>query len=92
MEIRSFDDRSSLRVKVDEEPKAEEPKTVRITLLRQVNLTVTASVTKNIYKFFGAGSTVSVDTRDAPELLSKVRGQSCCGGSSPQHYFVLADG
>jgi len=79
------------RVDVEEEPKkaAYTPKTVQtVVSLRRGIVNVIGAVTKQRYVFNGAGSEVSVDERDVPEILSKRSGRSCCGpGFTP--YFSL---
>ena len=97
MEKRSFDDRTSKwvdeKVVKDEPivtPKIEEPKTslARIVLQHNIGtLIVQGAVSGNVYRFYGAGYSLEVDTRDLPELLARKRG-GCCG-SEANPYFSL---
>jgi len=95
MEKRSDYERKSERVKVsDEEVKKEvkssSPKTVRLVLLKQLNLKYKGPITGNTYTFSGAGAEADVDEKDAEIMLAK-RGGLCCQGSgvgTPQPYFA----
>ena len=74
-------------VVLDEEaPKA--PETVRLVLLRDLKLNYTGPVTKKLYTFFGGGSVLPIDVKDAEIMLAKRGGQCCPGGSGPQPYFA----
>lgn len=64
-------------------------RTVKLQLQKSIILNVTGPVTGQKYQFMGAGSIRDdIDILDAPELLKMQTGGSCCGGNSPQHYFV----
>ena len=65
------------------------PHTVRLVLLRNIRLTFTGAVTGNKYIFDGAGSTLDVDALDAPDMLSKDGGRTCCS-ENRNRYFDLA--
>lgn len=67
-------------VEVEEVPEeVYTPKTVQIVSLRNGIVNVTGKTTGNVYRFTGAGFEVSVDGRDADEILSRRSGRSCCG-------------
>jgi hypothetical protein len=63
-----------------------DPATIRLVLLKSVNLEVVGNFTGNTYWFYGAGSEQEVDVRDAEHLLNrKIR--SCCSGLEASPYF-----
>jgi hypothetical protein len=97
MEKRSYPERKSERVKVSEE-KVEEvrpkktkkaPETVRLVLLKELNLNATGPVTGKRYRFSGAGAEVNVDKTDADVMLARRGGECCPGSVGPQPYFAL---
>ena len=85
MAKRSIDERNSRWVKVEDAPE-----TVQLRLMKNVTLKIRGSVTGNEYIFRGAGSVLNVDARDVPEFLSRVRPDSCCGGTKGAPIFSLA--
>lgn len=96
MEKRSSDKRDSKRVevsdkKVEEEPKKITQETVRLVLLRDLKLNIIGKYTGKLYRFFGAGYTLDVDSNDAEEMLKKRSG--ACGGCpssiGPTPYFDI---
>ena len=90
MAKRSLTEGNSERVKVKSEsrPRRTIPTTVRLVLLQQVSLHCIGDVTGNSYFWKGAGSKVSVDTRDVPTLLKKSVGSSCCGGHQSPYFEI----
>ena len=96
MEKRSVSERDSKRVevsdkKVEEENKA--PETVRLVLLRDLKLNIIGKSTGKLYRFFGAGYQLDVDSNDAEEMLKKRSG--ACGGCpssiGPTPYFDIIE-
>jgi hypothetical protein len=91
MAKRSNYERESERVKVSDEEVVEEeileekeaspsePETVRLVLLKQLNLKYVGAVTGKTYTFSGAGAEADVDKEDAKIMMEK-RGGRCCGG------------
>lgn len=90
MAKRSNYERESERVKVSDEEVEEEileekessppePETVRLVLLKQLNLKYVGAVTGKTYTFSGAGAEADVDKEDAKIMMEK-RGGRCCGG------------
>lgn len=88
MDVRSDTKWHSKRVEVDF-PVPEEIKTVRIVLLRNINLKIIGPVSGKEYFFPGSGSMVEIDERDAPTMLEKRRNNSCCSGMAGLPYFEL---
>lgn len=89
MEKRSFDERYSDRVKVEEEPEIE-PATVRLVLLKDIILKINGPITGILYTFNRAGSEVDVDERDAEIMMKRMGSNSCCSGiSGPTKYFEV---
>ncbi len=97
MAKRSNYERESERVKVSdeeieeevvEEKEFSEPETVRLVLLKQLNLKYVGNVTGKTYTFSGAGAEVDVDKKDAEIMLSKKGGKCCEGSVGPQPYFA----
>ena len=96
MENRSLTEGNSKRVKVRRKPRRKQqpaynPKTVRLVLRQQLTLNCIGSVTGKRYSFNGAGSSVSVDSRDVTDLLKKSVSGSCCGGANDSPYFEIAE-
>jgi len=100
MEKRSVSERDSKRVEVSdkkvEEPKKETNKaseTVRLVLLRDLKLNIIGKFTGKLYRFYGAGYQLDVDSNDAEEMLKKRSG--ACGGCpssiGPTPYFEIIE-
>lgn len=90
MAKRSIDEGNSVGLEVGQaEVFTEAPaSSVRLVLLRNANLKIFGPVTKNEYRFNGAGSYVDVDASDAPEMLSKRSPSSCCSGETSPYFEV----
>jgi len=92
MAKRMLNEGNSNRVEVKKEVFAKKqtytPKTTRIVSLRNKTVNAKGSVTGATYVFKTAGSVVSVDERDAPEILARKAGRSCCGAGFT-HYFMI---
>lgn len=95
MEKRSDSEWDSKRVEVSDK-KVEEPKkitqeTVRLVLLRDLKLNIIGKSTGKLYRFYGAGYQLDVDSNDAEEMLKKRSG--ACGGCpssiGPTPYFDI---
>lgn len=104
MAKRNVDERDSERVEVKlvavsdvgkgKEPGTpEEPKTVRLRLLRDVILNIDGPITNKRYSFNRGGSEVDVDEKDAEIMLRKVAGgcDNCPANSGPQPYFEIVN-
>jgi len=96
MESRSSSERDSKRVKVSDtkvETKKESSETVRLILLRDLKLNIIGKSTGKLYRFFGAGYQLDVDSKDAEEMLKKRSG--ACGGCpssiGPTPYFEIIE-
>ena len=64
--------------------------TISIMSLVDATVKITGTVTGQLYVFGKSGAIVSVDKKDADEILNKKRGNSCCGGQSGKSVFVRA--
>lgn len=86
------DERVEAEMNDNEFMEADQPKveTVRLRLMREVQLTTKGLVTGNDYHWFGAGSTETVDKRDLEHLLKRGYWKSCCGGT-PSPYFEIME-
>jgi len=72
-------------------PPLEQVETVRIVLLLDAILMVTGEVSKQVYKFPGAGSVVDVDKLDVEFLLQKRQGgRQCCGSGTTEGNQIFA--
>ena len=72
----------------------EEPKTVRLRLLVDVNLNYKGKVTETWYHFYGAGSEANVYVDDVEIMMQKRVGGVCDGcpsSSGPQPYFEIIE-
>ncbi len=68
----------------------EKPPSKPLVLMTDIGtLNINGAVTGTKYTWHGAGSIVDVDMRDVPTMLSKVRGNSCCGASHAPYFTVL---
>lgn len=63
--------------------------TVSIRSLIDGKVTLTGTVSGNVYVWGKAGDTQDVDIRDKDEILNKKRGRTCCGGNSGKPLFEL---
>ena len=98
MAKRSNYERESERVKVSDEEVEEKileekedspPETVRLVLLKQLNLKYVGAVTGKTYTFSGAGAEADVDKEDAKIMMEKRGGRCCEGGVGiPTPYFA----
>lgn len=70
----------------------EEVETVKVRLLKDMNVNVIGKVTGKRYSWQGGGSVVNVDILDKDKLLEK-RGNpvSCCDDVVNQPYFELVE-
>lgn len=60
-------------------------RTIQLRSVYDAHLKITGPVTGEIYEWVRAGSVVSVNELDAPEMLTKrIGGRSCCGGSNQE--------
>lgn len=75
-------------VVLDEEEVEEIPETVRLVLLKDMNLNYKGPITGKVYSWSGAGSVENINVEDAEIMLAKRGGQCCPGGSGPQPYFA----
>lgn len=64
------------------------PDTIRIRLLKELNMNTIGKVTGKKYRFMGAGYELDVDARDAVEMLKR-RGSTSCCGSTASNYFEI---
>jgi hypothetical protein len=80
-----------LESKIETEPIVEETsETIKLVLLKGVNLTYWGKVSGKLYVFNGSGSTQDVDKRDVDIMLTKWSGGVCCPGSPGfQPYFDI---
>jgi hypothetical protein len=62
--------------------------TVKIVCLIDAKVTITGTVTGNVYVFAKAGTVLDIDIRDKDELLSKKK-RACCSGNQ-SNPFQLA--
>lgn len=67
----------------------EEIETVPVTLLKDLVLKTTGEVTKNLYVFNGAGSTINIDKRDINGIIKKNEMRKSCCGSNTSPYFEI---
>jgi len=72
--------------------RVEEVETVKVRLLKDMNVNVIGKVTGKRYSWQGGGSVVNVDILDKDKLLEK-RGNpvSCCDDVVNQPYFELVE-
>ena len=93
MDVRSNPKWNSKRVEEFEPPvPVEEPKTIRLVLLRNTNLKIRGSVTGYEYLFHGAGYELEVDKKDAPSMLGMRRNACNCSGMPGLPYFEIVGG
>ena len=79
---------------LDEFLEIEEPKTIRLRLLVDVNLNYKGKVTETWYHFYGAGSEANVYVDDVEIMMQKRVGGVCDGcpsSSGPQPYFEIIE-
>lgn len=73
------------------EPQVTINRTVKIQSLLDAHVIYDGQVTGQHYEWGGAGTIVTVDEQDVPELLSKRRGKKpCCGNSEQPPIFQVA--
>jgi len=101
MEKRSVSERDSKRVEVSDKRVEEKvtkqesanSETVRLVLLRDLKLNIIGKSTGKLYRFYGAGYQLDVDSNDAEEMLKKRSG--ACGGCpssiGPTPYFDIIE-
>lgn len=91
MAKRSVDERDSERIET-KKSKVEVSETVRLVLMKNVNLNILGPVTGKRYSFSGAGAQVDVDKSDADLMINKISTSRCCDGSGvgkPTPYFEI---
>ena len=70
--------------------KKSKPQTVKLRLLKDLNVNAIGSSTGKRYSWFGGGSVVNVDILDKDKLLKKTGNPvSCCKDEVIQPYFEL---
>lgn len=80
--------RSAIRHSSELEATEEEPKIVRLVLLRDVKLRIVGKVTGKEYNFSGVGAEVNVDEVDAVGFLGRTS-QSCCTGLKSSYFDIV---
>lgn len=87
-----FKGKSNLGWKLDieeEDNTAYNSDTVSIRSLIDGKVTITGTVSGNVYVWGKVGDTQDVDIRDKDEILNKKRGRTCCGGNSGKPLFEI---